>query len=67
MSMLWNDGWSFALLPLESTYEDFAKAEKQPVILPHDWLIEDTDNLYRSGDGWFKKRLFTRPRQAAKP
>ena len=59
--MLWNDGWSFALLPLESTYEDFARAEKQPVILPHDWLIADTDNLFLSGDGWYKKTLAYAP------
>ncbi len=64
--MLWNDGWSFALLPLESTYEDFSKAEKQPVILPHDWLIADTDNLYRSGDGWYKKTLVYAPEAGRK-
>lgn len=53
--MLWNDGWSFALLPPGSTYEDFVRAEKRAVILPHDWLIADTEDLYRSGDGWYAK------------
>ena len=57
MELLWNGDWSFALLPLESTYEEMCAAEKRPVILPHDWLIEDTRDLYRNGDGWYVKTL----------
>lgn len=55
--MLWNDGWSFALLPPGSGYEDYASADRHGVILPHDWLIQDTGDLYRSGDGWYGKTL----------
>ena len=57
MRTLWNDGWKFSLLPLHSTYEEMLKAPQRDVILPHDWLIEDTSDLYRSGDGWYVKRF----------
>ncbi len=43
-----NDGWLFA------------KGEPvnfEPVELPHDWLIPDTNNLYGSGIGWYKREL----------
>ena len=57
MHTLWNDGWRFAKLPLGSTYADMQAAEKQPVILPHDWLILNADALYEAGDGWYVKDL----------
>ena len=55
MRTLWNEGWQFAKLSLGSTYEEMKQAEKQPVILPHDWLIAQTEDLYESGDGWYVK------------
>ena len=42
---LWNDGWQFRL-----DDGDWQSAE-----LPHDWLIYDTQNLYRSGTGQYRK------------
>ncbi|WP_083378579.1 glycoside hydrolase family 2 TIM barrel-domain containing protein [Enterococcus timonensis] len=27
----------------------------QPVKIPHDWLITDSQNLYRNSEGWYKK------------
>ena len=57
MNALWNEGWRFCLLPLGSAYADFAAAPKRAVTLPHDWLIEHTDDLYQSGDGWYVKTL----------
>ena len=53
MKTQWNEGWQFCLLPLESTYTDFARAEKRCVTLPHDWLIGNPEDLYASGDGWY--------------
>jgi beta-galactosidase len=44
---LFNDGWEFAL-----DGQDF-----YPVGLPHDWLIYDTHNLYKSGTGRYRRRL----------
>ncbi len=56
MKTLFNDGWSFALLPVDSTFEDIkAGTEFKPVDLPHDWLIYDTENLYASGTGCYRK------------
>ena len=57
MIRLWNDNWQFACLPLGSVYEDMKAAAMRPVTLPHDWLIKDTDHLYASGDGWYRKDL----------
>ena len=57
MKTLWNEGWQFVKLPLESTYEDMKKASLSPVTLPHDWLIAQADALYESGDGWYVKAL----------
>ena len=45
---LLNDGWQFA----RGEPVDFA-----PVNLPHDWLIYDTNNLYKSDVGWYKREL----------
>ena len=57
MRLLWNDGWQFVKLPLGSSYEKMARADKRDVILPHDFLIENADDLYESCDGWYVKRL----------
>ena len=51
-------GWSFAILPAESSIEDAQNADWFPVDIPHDWLISDTDHLYRDGDGWYRRTLF---------
>ncbi|MCR4887536.1 MAG: DUF4982 domain-containing protein [Clostridiales bacterium] len=61
MKAQWNEGWQFCLLPLESTYTDFARAEKRSVTLPHDWLIGNTEDLYASGDGWYGTVLHADP------
>ena len=57
VNVLWNDSWAFQKLPLGSGYEDMKAAALFPVILPHDWLIENTDDLYESCDGWYVKTL----------
>ena len=57
MERLFNDGWSFAKLPVGSTLEDASAAEWKPVDLPHDWLIAQSDDLYESGDGWYRRTL----------
>ena len=61
MRTLWNDGWQFVKLPLGSTYQEMTSSPKREVILPHDWLIEHTDRLYESGDGWYIKSLHCDP------
>lgn len=45
---LLNCGWQFAY----NQTKDFT-----PIELPHDWLIYDTNNLYQSGIGWYRRVL----------
>ncbi|MCL2084268.1 MAG: DUF4982 domain-containing protein [Oscillospiraceae bacterium] len=47
MERLFNDGWEFAL-----DSGDFRAVE-----LPHDWLIYDVGNLYKSGVGRYRREL----------
>ncbi len=55
---LWNDGWEFAeVLIGTSRNEMFERKDWQSVDLPHDWLIYDATDLYRDGEGWYRKRF----------
>ena len=55
---LFNDNWSFMLKDVGSELNDaLAETEWHEVEVPHDWLIGDTHNLYKSGDGWYKKKF----------
>lgn len=59
-SILFNGGWQFCLTE-NGAIGALSELEKQHwynVELPHDWLIGDTANLYKSGDGWYRK-IFT--------
>lgn len=60
--LLWNDDWSFTLtengaMSIETALND-KNVEWRKVEIPHDWLIGDTRDLYRSGDGWYRKIFF---------
>jgi beta-galactosidase len=48
MTRCFNDGWEFT----PDSQESF-----RPVELPHDWLIYDTHNLYKSGTGRYRRQL----------
>lgn len=55
-TVLFNDNWKFRLFPVDTGYEAASRADfTQDVEIPHDWLIYDTENLYKSGEGWYKK------------
>ncbi len=43
-----NDNWEFSL----DNTDNFS-----PVLLPHDWLIADVNNLYKSGVGYYRRKL----------
>lgn len=43
-----NEGWQFA----KGIASEFTS-----VLLPHDWLIRDVNNLYKSDIGWYKRNL----------
>ena len=55
--ILFNDGWEFTLLDNGSVIADTENAEYKPVDIPHDWLIYDTNELYKAGDGWYRKYI----------
>ncbi len=54
---LWNDDWMFCEKALGTPANEIRneKNDWQPVDLPHDWLIYDTEDLYRDGEGWYRK------------
>ncbi|BCN28859.1 glycoside hydrolase family 2 TIM barrel-domain containing protein [Anaeromicropila herbilytica] len=54
---LFNDGWKFTKQSIGTSLSDIngSKVEWREVELPHDWLIYDTENLYETGEGWYKK------------
>lgn len=57
---LLNDRWQFAKLPVDSALSDalaLPDARWQGVDIPHDWLIENADDLYESGRGWYRRAL----------
>lgn len=51
---LFNDGWTFAKSSLD--VEDSENLQFQPVDLPHDWLIHNTEDLYENSIGWYRKK-----------
>ncbi len=54
---LFNTGWRFARTALGVSYEEkeIWLPNMQPVALPHDWLIWQTDKLYEDGIGWYAR------------
>lgn len=54
-TILLNDGWQFALGPLDQSGP--AGLEFSSVDLPHDWLIYDCKNLYADGIGWYRRHV----------
>ena len=57
MKMLFNDGWQFTKQKLGTPPEalDREGTGWSDVDLPHDWLIYDVNNLYETGEGWYRK------------
>ena len=52
---LFCSGWEFFKAPFGSEYSD--GFDFTPVDLPHDWLIYNTNNLYETSTGWYRKRF----------
>ena len=55
MQRLLNDEWSLAVLPYGSKRED--AVDFRPVDLPHDALISDENDLYKTCDLWYRRKL----------
>lgn len=65
MRTRWNEDWRFTKLPIGSAYEEMQSAPMAPVQLPHDWLIRQTEDLYETADGWYRKEFTCAPGQWA--
>ncbi len=59
MKYLFNDGWEFLKLDLDSDMAEMRKEQENfsPVEVPHDWLIYNTKNLYENSRGWYRKTV----------
>ena len=57
--VLFNDGWEFTKQKLDTSLEDVCTNKDcfVPVGLPHDWLIEQTNDLYENSAGWYRKNF----------
>ena len=56
---LLNDNWEFVKTPYGTGIEGLKEWEKdfKQVDIPHDWLIYDTERLYETGTGWYRRHL----------
>lgn len=52
---LFCDGWEFALTPIDTEYSD--GLEWKRVDIPHDFLIYDVNDLYKTSTGWYRKKF----------
>lgn len=53
LNKLFNDNWEFSKTPFGTEYSDSFSWER--IDIPHDWLIYDTNNLYETKTGWYRK------------
>ncbi len=56
-NILFNDNWQFCLCDIGTEISALSAKKWYAVELPHDWLIGDTANLYKTGEGWYKRTL----------
>lgn len=59
VKQLFNDGWQFTKRAIGAKFEDISSNDItwSDVDIPHDWLIYDTNNLYETGEGWYRKKF----------
>ncbi len=56
MHVLFNDNWQFTKHKLGTGIEEIKSyINWVDVEIPHDWLIHDTNDLYETSTGWYKK------------
>ncbi len=49
--------WQFRKAAPDTPYEAIRGDGWQAVSLPHDWLISQENDLYETGDGWYRRTL----------
>jgi beta-galactosidase len=52
---LFDENWQFSKQSIDSEISSIKTFTWHTIEVPHDWLIEDPQNLYESGTGWYKK------------
>lgn len=52
----YNNGWQFKKSVIDARHIPKSSEGYTPVQIPHDWLIEDTQNLYEEGIGWYRNQ-----------
>ncbi|MDF2590349.1 MAG: glycoside hydrolase [Anaerocolumna sp.] len=59
MKRLFNDGWKFTKQEVFTSLEtiDQDNIFWSDVDIPHDWLIYNTNDLYETSEGWYKKNF----------
>ena len=61
MRYLFDGGWRFLETSLDVHYDDLLRRKDEfegsfnKVEIPHDFLIHDSDNLYKDATGWYSK------------
>ncbi len=60
MKYSFNKGWKFLETSVDASYEEVRERfdEFKSVPIPHDWLIYDSEDLYRDGTGWYLRNLY---------
>ena len=55
MKKLFNEGWKFLKTDYGTDYETAVRNIDKftGVVIPHDWMIEDSNNLYKDNTGWY--------------
>ena len=58
-NILFNDCWQFCLTDNDEITDlrELSERHWYDVEIPHDWLIGNTAELYKSGDGWYRRKL----------
>ncbi len=49
------DNWDFSKNPIDTEYSE--SLEWNRVDIPHDWMIYQTQNLYETSTGWYRRKL----------
>jgi beta-galactosidase len=59
---LFDDQWFFFKESLHKMLDEFPPVTGfQPIGLPHDWLIEQGNDLYENSTGWYRKCIYFQP------
>ena len=56
--------WEFQKIPVVDGIipDDFKEELFYPVVVPHDWLIGQAEDLYENSVGWYRKRIELNPK-----